>query len=236
MLSITKAAPSVIKYNSNLKTLKSNIQNTQAVSFTGEAKMPGKIVPVPEDKIFGENHSLNPVIKNWLDKREFIFDTQDGTQLASIRDMIAQSEHREMQNLGITAYKGCFVEEEIDDIKENGFDPSCIKRTKFGPGFYFASSEGEAREYGSAVLKAKVEGNCWYILDSKWYNKLTSSSSPVCRSIADFTGAKDYETAKSILDEYVRDLMCNELEADFAFCAGNIVCFNPDSISSVESA
>ena len=235
MLSITKTAPSAIRHNSNLHTVKSNIKNTQAVSFKGEANVSNEISPVPEDKIFGENHVLNPIIKQWLDERKYVFDTKEGPRLLSIKDMIAQSEHMEMPNLEMTAYRGCFIVDEIDDIKNHGLDPSRIIRTKFGPGFYFTSAEGEAREYGSAVLKAKVQGKCWYMHEPKWYDKLTSSSSPVYNSLSKYIGMQNFEITKGILDEYVRNLMYNELGADFAICAGNIICFDPESVTSIES-
>ena len=121
LLTINSVLP-ISKCNSNLCTGKSNIKKQPAVSFTSKKQKTAKAASISSDKIFGENHTLNPIITRKLDESRFVFNTEYGPQLLSIKDMIAQTEHREAGESKIRVYKGCGSEEEIDDIIENGFD------------------------------------------------------------------------------------------------------------------
>ncbi len=233
---LSKVSSFLPAIKSNL-SLHSNKQITQkqssALSFSGKVKNNINTPPVEQNKIFRENHTLNPIIKRKLDNTDFILETQNGNELLTIKKAIEKSEHTDLGNMELTVYKGCYVEEEIDNIKRRGFKTNYINRTKYGPGFYFACSEGEAREYGSAVMKAKIQGNCWILKDPKWYDKIATAD--VYKFLKNFTGVNDPETLKSIINEYVRSLLSNDLGVDCAYCLRNCICFNPKAIKSVES-
>ena len=224
------AAKSGLNIYSNKQIIQ---KQSNTLSFSGKVKKNPDTRPVEQKKIFDDNHILNPIIKSKLDKTNFVIETENGNELITIKEAIAKSDHTNLGNIESTVYKGCFSEEEINNIKRRGFKTNSINRTTYGPGFYFACSEGEAREYGSAVMKANVRGNCWIFKDPKWYDKITTPA--VYKFIKNYTGVNDPETLKSIINEYVRSLMSNDFDVDCAYCFRNCICFSPRAIKSIES-
>ena len=193
---------------------------------------PKEPAPIHLEDCFNDNYELNPVIKKLLDKSKFLIETNDGTELITIKDAIKKFVTNDWGDIQIPQfYHACATYNTVDKILQKGFEPKHIKRTMYGPGFYFTGSEGDARNYGSALLVADLKGHCC-VLDPKWYDSISSDS--VTGKISYLTGS-DYFQSKAILNEYVRKLMYEELGIDFAYCYGNQVVFNQDSIQNMES-
>lgn len=193
------------------------------------------VVSIPKTKIeecFDENNKLNPIIKKELDKSKFLIKTDKGDELLSIKDAIGRFVLRDNGEMCVKKmYHACGTYETVNKILEEGFDPKTISRTMYGPGFYFTGSEGNARNYGTAIMNADLKGHC-VALDPEWYDAISTGAT--IDKIEKFTGA-DYKTAGKILNEYTRNLIAEDLGIDFAHCMGNYVCFNPDSIQNMQS-
>lgn len=206
---------------------------------------------------------LDPEIKERLDELEFEFEGPDGEKFSSdVKNAIEAFIQRDEEGFDVirNLLHGTMCES-IDDIIKNGIDPMKCKRTVFGPGFYFAFSEGTAQDYSSAKLEAdikrtqKEDGTKARIVrfDGDFYNKISNCA--LTTAVNDILGldvgfdspynpfAPDYRRLNSefiskVVDEYCRDILVNELKIDAGY--GNargyhscLVVFNPDSIENV---
>ncbi len=192
---------------------------------------------------FDEKGNLHPAIKKKLDESCYIFEQPDGSsKLMTIKDAL-KSYVGNAKPIDTRLLHGTFVQEDADSIIKNGFDPKRINNTYFGPGFYFTPSEGDALIYGSAKVEARIKGNCAHA-NGKFYEKINNW--PVQESVKKFIGLNSYGyptqdiengIANSIINEYVRNVLFNEMGYDCAYGANRgsscIVVFNPDSISDI---
>lgn len=188
--------------------------------------------PIRPEDCFSDNYELNPVVKKLIDNSKFLLQTQNGDEYVSIKDAIKTYITNDWGDIDIPMiYHACSTYNTVDKIIQKGFEPKYISRTMYGPGFYFTGSEGDARNYGTAIMTAELKGHCC-VLDPKWYDAISSDS--VTGKISNLTGS-DYFQSKAILNEYVRKLMYEELGVDFAYCYGNQVVFNQASILNMQS-
>lgn len=193
---------------------------------------------------FDKEDKLHPAIKKKLDDSLFVFEQPDGTsKVMTIKDAI-KGYIKPSREIDGEFYHATFVTEDAKNIIRNGFDPKRIKRTEFGPGFYFTPSEGDAMNYGSAKVKARIKGNCGHI-SGKFYEKINNYKTQ--EAVKKFVGMKsvgyptqdiEREVASSIINEYARNIISQELGYDCAYGAGGgkacFVVFNPNSISDIE--
>lgn len=214
---------------------KNNAENKQTPDAHAIKESDANSYPYPETKLedcFNKNYELNPIIKKELDNSKFIIQTDNGEELLSIKDAIGRFTYNDWGNMSKRGlYHACRYYEIVDGIISEGFKPEYISRTMYGPGFYFTGSEGDARNYGTAIMRADLEGHC-VILDPKWYDKISNSG--VLGKIEKFTNM-DYKKTEKVLNEYVRSTMVEDLGIDYAHCMGNYVCFNPNSIKNMTS-
>lgn len=193
---------------------------------------------------FDEEGKLNPIIKNKLDDSNFIFEQPDGTsKVMTIKDAL-KSYVISSKPFNGQLIHATFVREDAENIKKHGFDPKRISRAEFGPGFYFTPSEGEAMNYGSAMLSARVKGNCAH-MDGKFYEKIKTQG--VTDTVKNFIGLKssnhptfdiERQVVSTVINEYVRNILFEELGYDCAYGAGGgkscFVVYNPDAISDIK--
>ena len=112
-----------------------------------------------------------------------------------------------------------------------------------GPGFYFSSSYGAAREYNSAVLKADCRGKCAHV-DGPYFDRITDAG--VTSNIAHFIGLKangygtaryEHDVARRVLYEYTRNMIVDELGYDMAYGSSRFdscyAVYNPKAISNI---
>ena len=193
---------------------------------------------------FDKEGKLHPLIKDKLDNSLFAFQLDGNTvKVMSIKDAVKSSvmSERSIDTDVIHATSGI---ENAKSIVKNGFDPKRISRTEFGPGFYFATSEGNAMNYGSAKVQARLKGKC-AIMNGKYYENIKTDA--VVNAVKEYTGMKSmgyptYEiedrVAEIVVDEYTRNLLVNELGYDCAYgsngCMACYVAYNPDAIHDVE--
>ena len=210
-------------------------QNVQRTNIT-QPSFQGSVEKVLYKSAFKENGKLEPVVKKLLDESKFIFDTDDGKQLMTIKDFIEKIIVRvDNQRSFPDMYHASFSKETIDKIIKNGFDKNHIFRAQNGPGFYFAFAEGQAMNYGTAKLKADVEGKM-AVFPHRWYDKITHETDALDR-IKKFTGAANdvnkASEAEKALNEYVRNMLVDEFGYDLGYANGELVCFNPDVITNL---
>ena len=150
----------------------------------------------------------------------------------------------------------------IKDILENGPDVTRSSRVVFGPGMYFALSEGDAQAYSDGKLLADIvkttrqngEQGKFVRVNGAYYDRMAQSD--VMRTLgkllgtevtgADYQGNTPYYVPTSkmsvqnkVLNEYCRRILVDELGIDAAFALDSayhtcIVVFNPDSITNME--
>lgn len=192
---------------------------------------------------FDENGKLDERLKSYLDNEKFEIADKNGVKKnMTIKEAIESSIIGDF-DFDNTLYHATWTTEVADQIIKNGFDVNKISRTQFGPGFYFSSSYGAAREYNSAVLKADCKGKCAHV-DGPYFDRITDAG--VTSNIARFIGltANGYGTAKyehnvarKVLHEYTRNMIVNELGYDMAYGSSRVdscfVVYNPKSISNI---
>lgn len=197
------------------------------------------------DICFDKKGELNPAIKKHLDESLFLFDTKDGAQkLMTFKDAIKASIKGERM-IDTNLYHATDMKETVQSIIKNGFDPQKIARTEFGPGFYFAGSEGEAMNYGSAKLTARIKGKCAHV-DGKYYERVKTWK--MQDKLKKFIGLNSFgyptqevenSVTSKIINEYARNILVNELGYDCAYGAeGGKACFvvyNPKAISDIKA-
>lgn len=204
---------------------------------------------------------LDPKIKEMLDSTIFEFQSPEGSKMnCTIKDAINAyivdtlnedtKFHRVIHGSSL---------ESISDIINNGPDMRKTTTNAFGPGMYFAFSEGDAHDYSDAKLMADVipqereNGEKGKIVrfNTNFYDKINNHN--LHKAITDFTGleAPDepwqpyyierayMELPAKLVDEYCRDLMVEEMGIDAAQCSARgfhscAVVLNPDAITNIQ--
>mgnify|MGYP001026232760 FL=1 len=247
-----KGQPKTIKENSS-ETLQTGFELPNATQYDYSPLFtdPRKGASLQEeyrakltDICFDKKGELNPVIKKKLDDSHFVFEQPDGTQKVMTIKEALKSYVKSSRPIDTSLIHATFVREDAMNIAKNGFDPKRIKRTEFGPGFYFSPSEGDAMNYGSAKVKARIKGNCAH-MDGKFYEKINNYKTK--EAVKKFVGLNStgYPTqeiensvANLVINEYARNVLYNEMGYDCAYGSGGgkscFVVFNPDSISDIE--
>ena len=193
---------------------------------------------------FNEDGELNEDIKQFLDEEMFEFRSKDGSvELKTLGQKIKESIN-DVQEIDCNLFHATSTFETADKIINGGFKPQFISRTKIGPGFYFACSEGEARDYGTAVLRAHCCGSFAHMKPG-YYSNINNFSN-VSSKLREFAGLKStgYPTAQTediicskMLDEYCRSYMVNQLGVDFSYGIDGrtsaIVAHNLDKITDI---
>ena len=192
---------------------------------------------------FDENGKVDERIKSYLDNAKFDIETASKEKKQMTIKEAVQSSILRTYDIDMNLYHATFTKEVGQQIIENGFDPKKISRTQFGPGFYFSSSEGAAREYNSAVLKADCKGKCMHV-DGPYFDRITESN--VYKCLTDFIGLKNdnwalasinQDISRKVLYEYTRNMIVDELCFDMAYGSHRFdSCFaiyNPESISNI---
>ena len=278
---------SINSYCSAVKNVNSN-PIKQDVSFKGEALKPAyvsdwemqqKYMKEIIDKYTtfkkdSEGHLVldkrnNPIrvvipqIKDALDNSVFEFEGPNGEQVVcSIKDIInmhAVDDESAAQSGCLNLFHGT-SREAMQNILEKGPDMTAGSRTAFGPGMYFAFSEGDAHDYSSAKLLADVhrserkDGTKGRFVRFKtdYYDKINGKCATKLRDLLGLNITdKDYsrevpyyipmvktEAPYKIFNDYCRDLIVNDLGIDAAcgFSRGYhscVVVFNPDSVCNL---
>lgn len=207
---------------------------------------------------------LDPKIKEMLDSTTFEFTAPNGSKMnCTIKDAInayivdTLDEDTEFHRV----IHGSSLES-ISDIINNGPDMRKTSRSAFGPGMYFAFSEGAAHDYSSAKLMADIipqrreNGEKGKIVrfNTNFYDD-TINNHNVHKAITDFTGLKApnepwqphyierayMELPEKLVDEYCRDLMVEEMGIDAAQCSARgfhpcAVVLNPDAITNIQES
>jgi len=191
------------------------------------------------------NGKLNKVIKEFLDETKFDFRKADGTvEQKTIGEKLSEAVLRVLECEG-DLFHGTYTNEIAKKIIKEGFNPECITRTKCGPGFYFTSSEGEARNYGSSVLKVHCAGK-QAIMKKDYYEEIMHKSD-VMAKLCDFLDLKslNYSTGKiqgeitvGIINEYCRNYIADELGIDVSYASSGrtaaIVVHNLNAINNIK--
>ena len=219
----------------------------------------------PEGNILRNNHGqpikkLDPKIKHMLDSKTFDFTAPDGTQMnctveEAIKAYIVETfdEDKKYNDL----LHGTSTES-IEDILTNGIDMSKTQRNAFGPGMYFAFSEGDANDYSSSKIIADItpqqrnsnQKGRIVRFNNNFYDQINTYQTYT--AIQDFIDLKrpinaeqSYyienvyrEIPSKLFDEYVRELLVDDMGIDAAQCYASyhhpcVVVFNPDAITNI---
>lgn len=206
---------------------------------------------------------IDPKIKAELDKALLEFEGPDGKPvICSIKDAVkmhAIDDMRARKDDGFSLFHGT-SREAIQNIIKNGPDLGRCSRSAFGPGMYFAFSEGCAEDYSSAKLLADIfptvrkngKKGRFVRFNTDYYDKISSKGTQKLRELLNLElTSKDFgpnipyyiamvkmEVPYKIFDYYFRDLIVNELNIDAADCSSRgyhscMVVFNPDAIHNI---
>lgn len=194
---------------------------------------------------FDSNGKLNDNIKQFLDETEFDFCLSDGSVEKKTLGQKLKESVREVLEIDCDLFHATSGMETAQKIITEGFNPQFISRTKFGPGFYFAGSEGDARNYGSPVLVVQCNGS-YAQMKPNYYSDITSFSNALFK-LKDFLGLKSngYPTAQTeaqvcsrILNEYCRNYLVEELGIDFSYGSDGrssaIIAHNLDKLTDIK--
>lgn len=225
--------------------------------FVDKKDEDGNLVTDKNSKVATE---LDPAIKQALDSTVFEFKGPDGKLFeGTIKDAIERfviyDDNLPERFVGLLHGTS---RENIKAIMENGPDMRKVKNSAFGPGMYFALSEGDAQDYSGAKLMADVvrmqrndgEKGKFVRWDGNFYDKITNGNViSALDKILDiepepleydpfrpyYIGRVKSEIPHRILDEYCRNVIKDELAIDAGYGTAPgfhscIVVFNPDSI------
>lgn len=206
---------------------------------------------------------VTPEIKEAMDNSVFLFENPRGETIkGTIKDAILfyAIEDETMSNIPCRGLFHGTSRENMEKILTQGPDVTLSSRTAFGPGMYFAFTEGDAMDYSSTKLMADIEPTRrkdgtygkFVRFNTDFYEKIKG---PGIAKISKLTGIKatseDFgpgvpyyvsrvkmEVPGKIFDDYCRDVIVNELGIDAACgrshryhsCA---VAFNPDCIHNI---
>lgn len=204
---------------------------------------------------------LDPQIKEMLDSTIFEFEAPDGSKMkGTIKDAISsyivETLDDEARFHGLIHGTST---EAISDIINNGPDMRQTSRSAFGPGMYFAFSEGDAHDYSTAKLTADIipqereSGDIGKVVrfNTNFYDKINNCN--IRNAIIDFTGLEApnepgqpyyidrayMELPSKLIDEYCRELMVEDMGIDAAICSAYgyhscAVALNPDSVKNIQ--
>ena len=206
---------------------------------------------------------IDPEMKKILDNSLFEFEGPDGKPVVcSIKDAVklyAIDDMRAKDDDGLSLLHAT-SREAIQNIIKNGPDIEKCSRSVFGPGMYFAFSEGCAEDYSSAKLLADIfhtvgkngKKGRFIKFNTDYYDKISNKGAQKLRELLDLeVTSKDFgpnipyyiamvkmEIPYKIFDYYFRDLMVNDLNIDAAYCSSRgyhscMVVFNPDAICNI---
>lgn len=225
--------------------------------FVPVADSEGNIVTDKNNKPVTE---LDPRIKNALDSMTFEFLGPDGEKFVGT---IAQAIERFVifDDNSQESYNGLLhgtSQDSIKNIIENGPDMRKVRTSAFGPGMYFALTEGDAQDYSSAKLQADVvkttrengEKGKFARFNTNFYDNIKNSQ--VLHALneildiepepSEYNPFRPYYFSKvkseipmRVFDEYCRNIIKDDLgiDAAYAFTRGYhpcVVVFNPDSV------
>ncbi len=172
---------------------------------------------------------VNAQVKKMLDNSSFVFDTDDGAKVMTIKEFVKNNIYGERNKDEQKVY---YYTSEIfaKELADKGFDDSKILRTKYGPGIKLTETKHDGKN-GSVRLEFNLKGN-GAEFNPKWYSRIFNS----CASdrITEFTGSERTKADKA-LDEYLRNLLTKDMGIDFGYVNDEIICFNPKSISNVNN-
>lgn len=225
--------------------------------FVPIADSQGNVVTDKNNKPVTE---LDPRIKDALDSMTFEFVGPDGEKFEGT---IAQAIERFVifDDNSQDSYNGLLhgtSQDSIKNIIENGPDMRKVRTSAFGPGMYFALTEGDAQDYSSAKLQADVvkttrengEKGKFARFNTNFYDNIKNSQVMLAlNEILDIEPEpKEYnpfrpyyfskvksEIPMRVFDEYCRNIIKDDLgiDAAYAFARGYhpcVVVFNPDSV------
>ena len=186
---------------------------------------------------------LNNDIKKFLDETKFEFEKFGVKDEKTIGEKLSEAILTTQYCEG-DLYHATFTSEVANKIIKEGFNPEYISRTKCGPGFYFTSSEGDARNYGSCVLKVFCKGK-QARMKNDYYNDILNKSD-ISTKLKDYlnfksinysTGHVQSEICTRIINEYCRNYIANELGIDITYASSGSTCaivvHNLDAISDI---
>ncbi len=173
----------------------------------------------------------------YLDRAEF----DDGTTLLeNLKSMFKEDEpvRKELSLLHKT------YRENFEKIKTQGFDPDEIRRTEYGPGFYFGENEGKLIIYSGGIYKVPFIGKMAQGKNLKKYNAINTKTISLLRNYlkipSDYLCAKyweENEILRRFVNEYARNKIVNDLGIDGASVSGGegyFIIFNPETIKGIE--
>lgn len=207
---------------------------------------------------------LLPEIKDQLDSSVFTFkDFQDKEFQGTIKDAFQTfAQNFDNQPEVMERLLHGTSQESIKDIIENGVKIPRSTNTYFGPGMYFAISEGDAQDYSSAKLMADVirvprengEKGKFVRFYGDYYDRIKAATiKKTTELIEQATGLSpkslpDEPYYKSnarcclpflIFGEYCRQALVNDLGIDAAYASAPyhhscVVVFNADAVKNVQ--
>lgn len=162
---------------------------------------------------------------------------------ASITDVLKELLSDDIEEIFLEGLMHRTMEENVGNILENGFDFSKIAKTNYGPGVYFANSEGAIQIYSGKTLQADFNGRAVRSEGLKNYNTFSNIVENELRKFLNMdmsfnfeTGMIEHEVFSDFLNQYFREKIVNELNIDGAIALGSegyFVIFNPDSIKNI---
>lgn len=190
---------------------------------------------------------LKPEVKEFFDNQTVTYKDSEGIEKeGSIKDALKSLilQRRDLDEWRM--YHGT-TQKSIENILQNGPDMLECKEGAFGPGMYFAFSEGDAMVYSPAKITADIKGverengeKGQKAIFNELFDKKFDTQK-VTKTFEDEFGKKarfGFFTAKTVFEEYCRQIFTDELNIDAAYgharCyQGVLVVFNPNSITNI---
>ena len=213
-------------------------QNNQNVNFKGYDFNPFS-TPIH----FDTEKFSNDFMTKLNERKEEIYSHLDSATIETEEKKAPILEHlKDLFGEERTYIESSFLHKTLhpDEITKEGFDVSKINITEFGPGIYFASSEGELEIYHGKTLSADFKGTCADGIHLDKYNRLNEQIENEIRNLLGINGWSqtallEHEVLRKFVNEYARNQITDKLHIDGASCNNKhyFVVFNPDSLSNV---
>lgn len=191
---------------------------------------------------------LNPEIKKAMDKETFEFTGPDGEKFTGTVKEALLAYIRDIRDLDENRYSGLYHGsslESIKKIKEQGPDPRKTTSVGFGPGMYFAFSEGDAHDYSGAKIKADLQKHKredgvtgkFAVFNGLFYRNIKTPE--VAKKLQEITPTST--DIDSLLNDYCREILVDDLKIDagYGFARSHhpcVIVFNPDVISNIRNS
>ena len=191
---------------------------------------------------------LNPEIKKTMDKETFEFTGPDGEKFTGTVKEALLAYIRDIRDLDENRYSGLYHGsslESIKKIKEQGPDPRKTTSVGFGPGMYFAFSEGDAHDYSGAKIKADLQKHKredgvtgkFAVFNGLFYRNIKTPE--VAKKLQEITPTST--DIDSLLNDYCREILVDDLKIDagYGFARSHhpcVIVFNPDVISNIRNS